>query len=106
MKSPVVLLLLSTTLLPFRFGYSATADSEVQRLIEQLKSDQWRTQAAAARALGKIGSPAKEAVPLLVEIIKDRRTQEWLFMDAAGALPKESFVQAINDVLGVAPINN
>ena len=78
------------------YTVGAQPSSEVASLINQLRNESADVRRAAARALGQMGSAAKDAVPHLVELLKDThayvrrdatRSLGWMHSAAKDAVP-------------------
>ena len=67
------------------FGKDAVPD-----LVEALKDEDWRVREVAAETLGKIGTHAKSAVPVLSNVMKDKNEDSDVRKKAAEALKKIS----------------
>ena len=77
----------------------------VPQLIEALNDENWRARRSAAKALGKMGSEAKQAIAHLIEALKDEQTSvRWAAakaLETMGPGAKEA-VPALQVLLGDA----
>ena len=68
-------------------------ETEIQKLIALIKDKNWVVQRSAMQALGNLG--AKEAIPYLIDIIKDPDNYVYVRSKAAEALGQLGAKEAI-----------
>ena len=89
MELPLVLV--SISLLVVGLAWAAKPEYEGKPLnhwLSLLGEKDSKTRLEAVRALGKMGVAAKEAIPALTELLRDREKEENIRLQAAGALGK------------------
>ena len=83
-KRSVIVVVLFLGLVGIWIGGCETQEQKVERLITELGHKETKDRNNAARALGSIGEGAVDAVPALIQLLKDQ--DEWVRINAAWAL--------------------
>ena len=83
-KRSVIVVVLFIGLVSIWMGGCQTQEQKVERLITELGHKETKDRKNAARALGKIGEGAVDALPARIQLLKDQ--DEWVRINAAWAL--------------------
>ena len=83
-KKSATVMFLFVGLFGIWMGGCETQEQKVERLITELGHKETKDRKNAARALGSIGEGAVDAVPALIQLLKDQ--DEWVRINAAWAL--------------------